>query len=108
MAQQNWQDLDDAQINVESQYLTELQEQKNELLEKVQALKTDLQDWRTKLESQIKTYKTEISDLRQALSKEVDELRGEFSDLKAALKQQIEVMNSVQAASAAAGSVAAK
>lgn len=44
----------------------------------------------------------EISDLRLALSREVDELRSEFSDLKAALKQQIEVMNSVQAATAAA------
>ena len=46
--------------------------------------------------------------MRQALSKEVDELRGEFGDLKAALKQQIEVMNSVQAATSAAGGVAAK
>jgi hypothetical protein len=46
----------------------------------------------------------EIGDLRQALSREVDELRSEFGDLKAALKQQIEVMNSVQAATAAASS----
>lgn len=38
--------------------LQELQEQKNELLQKVQVLKTDLQDWRTKLESQVKSYKT--------------------------------------------------
>jgi hypothetical protein len=44
----------------------------------------------------------EVGDLRQALSREVDELRSEFGDLKAALKQQIEVMNSVQAATAAA------
>jgi hypothetical protein len=44
----------------------------------------------------------EIGELRQALSREVDELRSEFGDLKAALKQQIEVMNSVQAATAAA------
>lgn len=46
----------------------------------------------------------EIGELRQALSREVDELRSEFGDLKAALKQQIEVMNSVQAATAAASS----
>lgn len=104
MAQNNWQDLDDTQINVESQYLTELQEQKNELLQKVQVLKTDLQDWRTKLASQVTSYKTEIGELRQALSREVDELRSEFGDLKSALKQQIEVMNSVQAATAAASS----
>lgn len=38
--------------------MQELQEQKNELLEKVQSLKTDLQDWRTKLETQVKSYKT--------------------------------------------------
>jgi uncharacterized coiled-coil DUF342 family protein len=38
--------------------MQELQEQKNELLQKVQVLKTDLQDWRTKLESQVKSYKT--------------------------------------------------
>lgn len=39
----------------------ELKEQKEELLTKVQALKTDLQDWRTKLEAQVKTYKS-VSD----------------------------------------------
>lgn len=37
--------------------MQELQEQKNELLTKVQTLKTDLQDWRTKLETQVTTYK---------------------------------------------------
>jgi uncharacterized coiled-coil DUF342 family protein len=38
--------------------LQELKEQKEELLTKVQALKTDLQDWRTKLEAQVKSYKS--------------------------------------------------
>jgi len=38
--------------------LQELKEQKEELLTKVQALKTDLQDWRSKLEAQVKNYKT--------------------------------------------------
>lgn len=38
--------------------LQELKEQKEELLTKVQALKTDLQDWRTKLEAQVKNYKS--------------------------------------------------
>jgi hypothetical protein len=38
--------------------LQELKEQKEELLTKVQALKTDLKDWRTKLEVQVKNYKS--------------------------------------------------
>lgn len=38
--------------------MQELKEQKEELLTKVQALKTDLQEWRTKLEAQVKTYKS--------------------------------------------------
>jgi hypothetical protein len=33
-------------------------EQKDELMQKVQALKTDLQDWRGKLDVQVKAYKT--------------------------------------------------
>lgn len=36
----------------------EMKEQKEELLSKVQALKTDLQDWRSKLEAQVKNYKS--------------------------------------------------
>jgi len=50
--------LDDGSLRVESAYLSELQEQKNELLSKVTALKTDLQDWRSKLDAQVKSYKT--------------------------------------------------
>lgn len=46
--------------------MQELQEQKTELLQKVQVLKTDLQDWRTKLESQVKSYKTVRQQLQQA------------------------------------------
>jgi uncharacterized coiled-coil DUF342 family protein len=55
---QHWGDLDDGSLRVESAYLSELQEQKNELLSKVTALKTDLQDWRSKLDAQVKSYKT--------------------------------------------------
>eukprot|EP00775_Hariotina_reticulata_P003954 gene3954-4207_t len=94
---------DDGELTVESQYLSELQEQKAELVAKVQTLKTDLHEWRTKLETQVKSYKSEIGDLRQALTHEVDELRSEFSNLKAAIKQQIDVMNSMQTATATAG-----
>jgi uncharacterized protein YoxC len=50
--------------------LQELQEQKNELLQKVQVLKTDLQDWRTKLESQVKSYKTVSSTTQQQQQKQ--------------------------------------
>lgn len=39
-------------------HVQELTEQKDELMSKVQALKTDLQDWRTKLEAQVKSYKS--------------------------------------------------
>lgn len=38
--------------------LQELNEQKNELLQKVQVLRKDLEDWRSKLETQVKNYKT--------------------------------------------------
>eukprot|EP00877_Chromochloris_zofingiensis_P005891 jgi/Chrzof1/1555/Cz10g12090.t1 len=86
---------DDPHINVESRYLTELNEQKNELLQKVQVLRKDLEDWRSKLETQVKNYKTEIGDLRQALNTEVDTLRSEFMDLKAALKQQLDLTASL-------------
>lgn len=55
---QQWGDLEDGSLRVESAYLSELQEQKNELLSKVTALKTDLQDWRSKLDAQVKSYKT--------------------------------------------------
>lgn len=41
----------------EAQFLAELGEQKDELLTKVQALKTDLQEWRSRLEVQVNSYK---------------------------------------------------
>lgn len=37
--------------------LQELNEQKNELLTRVQTLKRELQDWRGKLDAQVKTYR---------------------------------------------------
>mmetsp|Transcript_82 Transcript_82/g.136 ORF Transcript_82/g.136 Transcript_82/m.136 type:complete len:121 (-) Transcript_82:882-1244(-) len=78
-------------ITIESQHLTELTEQKNELLAKVQTMKKELQDWRNKLDNQVKCYRGEISDLRKTLNTEVESLRSEFLDLKSALKQQLEL-----------------
>ncbi len=40
------------------QHPQEVNEQKEELLQKVQHLKQDLQDWRSKLDQQVKSYKT--------------------------------------------------
>lgn len=79
------------EINVESRQLTELNEQKNELVARVTTLKKELQDWRSKLDTQVKTYRTEIGDLRKTLNAEVDGLRSEFTELKTALKQQLEL-----------------
>eukprot|EP00798_Chlamydomonas_sp_ICE-L_P030512 gene30512-35539_t len=83
--------LANAEIKVESQHLTELTEQKEELMGKVQTLKKELQDWRSKLDGQVQSYRGEITELRKTLNGEVDALRNEFMDLKTALKQQLEL-----------------
>jgi len=67
-----------------------LQENKNELLLRVQSLKKELSDWRQKLDAQVKTYKNELGDLRSTLNQEVEQLRSEFQDLRSTLRQQLE------------------
>ncbi|GAX83345.1 hypothetical protein CEUSTIGMA_g10770.t1 [Chlamydomonas eustigma] len=79
------------EIKVESEHLTQLNEQKEELLSKVQTLKGELLEWRNKLDGQVKSFRGEISDLRRTLNTEVDSLRGEFTDLKTALRHQLEL-----------------
>ena len=43
---------------METAQLAELQESRNELLGRVNTLKSDLSDWRGKLDTQVKTYKS--------------------------------------------------
>ncbi|XP_024402611.1 uncharacterized protein [Physcomitrium patens] len=68
-----------------------LNESRNELLQRVQALKKDLENWRGKLDTQVKSYREELGDLRSALNSEVEQLRVEFQDLRNTLKQQREL-----------------
>jgi cell shape-determining protein MreC len=44
-------------IKVESEHLTQLNEQKEELLSKVQTLKGELLEWRNKLDGQVKSFR---------------------------------------------------
>ncbi|KFK44988.1 hypothetical protein AALP_AA1G329400 [Arabis alpina] len=68
--------------------LTELNESRAELLNRIQNLKQDLQSWRGKLDSQVKVYREELSGLKKTLNLEVEQLREEFKDLKTTLNQQ--------------------
>mmetsp|Transcript_39346 Transcript_39346/g.93230 ORF Transcript_39346/g.93230 Transcript_39346/m.93230 type:complete len:127 (+) Transcript_39346:140-520(+) len=108
---------------LESKHLGELQENKNELLLRVQSLKKELSDWRSKLDAQVKTYKNELGELRTALNQEVEQLRSvrafawqlpflcpqsckvrldccsmqEFQDLRTTLRQQLEATSDLAA-----------
>mmetsp|Transcript_41512 Transcript_41512/g.50315 ORF Transcript_41512/g.50315 Transcript_41512/m.50315 type:complete len:108 (-) Transcript_41512:349-672(-) len=82
-------------LQLETKQLGELQESRNELLNRVQNLKKDLQDWRFKLDSQVKTYRSELGDLRKTLNEEVEQLRSEFQDLRNTLRQQLEATASL-------------
>ncbi|XP_019087115.1 PREDICTED: uncharacterized protein LOC104723564 [Camelina sativa] len=68
--------------------LTELNESRAELLNRIQNLKQDLQSWRGKLDTQVKVYREELSGLKKTLNLEVEQLREEFKDLKTTLNQQ--------------------
>ncbi|XP_023634805.1 uncharacterized protein LOC17880798 isoform X2 [Capsella rubella] len=65
--------------------LTELNESRAELLNRIQNLK---QSWRGKLDTQVKVYREELSGLKQTLNLEVEQLREEFKDLKTTLNLQ--------------------
>ncbi|XP_069154745.1 uncharacterized protein [Solanum lycopersicum] len=85
-----------------SSKIKELTESRQELLTRIQSLKTDLQSWRYKLDGQVKVYRDELSDLKKSLNVEVEQLRSvsnalEFQELKTTLQQQQEdVTNSLR------------
>ncbi|XP_010321326.1 uncharacterized protein [Solanum lycopersicum] len=58
-----------------SSKIKELTESRQELLTRIQSLKTDLQSWRYKLDGQVKVYRDELSDLKKSLNVEVEQLR---------------------------------
>ncbi|KAL3508082.1 hypothetical protein ACH5RR_033464 [Cinchona calisaya] len=70
--------------------LAELNESRQELLNRIQNLKQDLQGWRSKLDTQVKVYRDELLELKQTLNIEVDQLRSEFQELRTTLQQQQE------------------
>lgn len=78
-------------VPLESKHLAELQQQKEDLLGKVQKLKQELHDWRTNLDSQIKAYRNEVGEIRKTLNAEIEVLRNDFQDLRTNLKQQLEI-----------------
>ncbi|XP_027119718.1 uncharacterized protein [Coffea arabica] len=70
--------------------LAELNESRQELLNRIQNLKQDLQSWRSKLDTQVKVYRDELLELKKSLNVEVDQLRSEFQGLRTTLRQQQE------------------
>ncbi|KAH0914869.1 uncharacterized protein LOC103833526 [Brassica rapa] len=68
--------------------LTELNESRAELLNRILNLKQDLQSWRGKLDTQVQVYREELSGLKKTLNLEVEQLREEFKDLKTTLNRQ--------------------
>lgn len=91
----DYEETMEPRVPVESQIINDLQDQRSELITKVQAMKKELEEWRTNLDVKVKTYKSEISDLKKALNGEVDALRKEFADLKKSLHQQLELTASI-------------
>ncbi|CAN6894173.1 unnamed protein product [Brassica oleracea var. botrytis] len=65
--------------------LTELNESRAELLNRILNLKQDLQSWRGKLDTQVQVYREELSGLKKTLNLEVEQLR-EQDDVSASLK----------------------
>ncbi|GAV74895.1 hypothetical protein CFOL_v3_18375 [Cephalotus follicularis] len=70
--------------------ITELNESRAELRNRIQGLKQDLESWRSKLDTQVKIYQNELSDLKKTLNVEVEQLRSEFQELRNTLQQQQE------------------
>ncbi|KAJ4871318.1 Uncharacterized protein Rs2_47043 [Raphanus sativus] len=73
---------------IDSKLLTELNESRAELLNRIWNLKQDLQSWRGKLDTQVQVYREELSGLKKTLNLEVEQLREEFKELKTTLNQQ--------------------
>ncbi|XP_013604345.1 PREDICTED: uncharacterized protein LOC106311648 isoform X1 [Brassica oleracea var. oleracea] len=66
--------------------LTELNESRAELLNRILNLKQDLQSWRGKLDTQVQVYREELSGLKKTLNLEVEQLREQQDDVSASLK----------------------
>lgn len=70
--------------------LTDLNDSRIDLLDRIHSLKNDLQDWRGKLDTQVKTYRQELGDLKTTLNDEVDQLKSEFQELRNSLLKQLD------------------
>lgn len=70
--------------------LTDLDDSRTDLLDRIQSLKTDLQDWRGKLDNQVKTYRQDLGDLKNTLNDEVDQLKSEFQELRNSFLKQLD------------------
>eukprot|EP01023_Acetabularia_acetabulum_P022993 TRINITY_DN2258_c0_g1_i1.p1 TRINITY_DN2258_c0_g1~~TRINITY_DN2258_c0_g1_i1.p1 ORF type:complete len:167 (-),score=35.97 TRINITY_DN2258_c0_g1_i1:152-652(-) len=93
----NAENDDLGEIKVDSAAIKNLQENKDELLGRIQGLKKDLTDWRGRLDEQVKSYREELGTLRKSLNDEVENLRSEFQDLRVTLKTQLELTASMAA-----------
>eukprot|EP01024_Parvocaulis_polyphysoides_P007037 TRINITY_DN12129_c0_g1_i2.p3 TRINITY_DN12129_c0_g1~~TRINITY_DN12129_c0_g1_i2.p3 ORF type:complete len:125 (-),score=18.09 TRINITY_DN12129_c0_g1_i2:337-711(-) len=93
----NAENDDLGEVQVDSAAIKNLQENKDELLGRIQGLKKDLTDWRGRLDEQVKAYREELGTLRKSLNDEVENLRSEFQDLRVTLKNQLELTASMAA-----------
>lgn len=75
--------------------LTDLNDSRVDLLDRIQSLKNDLQDWRGRLDTQVKTYRQELGDLKNTLNDEVDQLKSEFQELRNSLLKQLDETSNI-------------
>lgn len=66
----------------------EHQQTREELLNRVHALKSELQEWRYKMDGQVKNYKGELAALKETLASETAALRRELEETSERLKRQ--------------------
>jgi chromosome segregation ATPase len=66
----------------------EHQQTREELLNRVHALKSELQEWRYKMDGQVKNYKGELAALKETLASETGALRRELEETNERLKRQ--------------------
>ncbi|XP_047264462.1 uncharacterized protein LOC107843026 isoform X7 [Capsicum annuum] len=57
-----------------SSKIAELTESRQELLNRIQSLKTDLQSWRYKLDGQVKVYRNEFQELKTTLQQQQEDV----------------------------------
>eukprot|EP01018_Ginkgo_biloba_P003642 Gb_20171 [translate_table: standard] len=75
--------------------LTDLNDSRADLLNRIRSLKKDLQDWRGKLDTQVKTYRQELGELKNTLNVEVEQLKSEFQDLRNSLRKQLDASSNI-------------